>query len=93
MEFPDMSAANNPSRTAAPGHPAQSSKTQHDSTLDFYSLLFALFVLVSPWLFAYASSPARLDFWASGVLIAVASVAAIVAFSEWEEWLNVLLGM
>lgn len=88
-----MAAAHNPSQTAAPGRPDQSPKPRHDSILDVYSLLLALFVFVSPWLFAYASRSARLDLWASSIVIAVVSIGAIVAFSEWEEWLNLLLGL
>ena len=50
-------------------------------------------MFVSPWIFAYASGAARIDFWASSALIAVVSAAAIAAFSDWEEWLNLLLGV
>jgi hypothetical protein len=49
-------------------------------------------VFVSPWLFAYANENARLDLWASGAAIAAISIAAVIAFSDWEEWLNFLLG-
>jgi SPW repeat len=69
------------------------SKPRHDYILDVYNLLLALFLFVSPWLFAYASRVARIDVWACGALIAVVSLAAIVAFSDWEEWLNLLLGI
>jgi hypothetical protein len=34
-----------------------------------------------------------MDLWASSAAIAVISLAAIVAFSNWEEWANVVLGM
>jgi SPW repeat len=61
--------------------------------LDVYNLSLAVFLFVSPWLFAYSSGATRIDFWASSALIAVASAAAIVAFSDWEEWLNLLLGI
>ena len=60
--------------------------------LDVYNLVLAIFLVVLPWLFAYANNIVRLDFWASGALIAVVSAAAIAAFSEWEEWLNLALG-
>ncbi len=63
------------------------------SALDFYTAAFGLFLFVSPWLFAYADKDARLDLWASGAAIAAISIAAIVAFSNWEEWLNLLLGL
>ncbi len=68
-------------------------RSRQDSILDVYNLLLALFVFVSPWLFAYASRSARIDFWACGGLIAIVSTAAVVAFSDWEEWLNLLLGL
>ena len=67
-------------------------KWRRQSALDFYTAAFGLFLFVSPWLFAYADKNARLDLWASGAAIAAISVAAIVAFSNWEEWLNLLLG-
>jgi SPW repeat-containing protein len=41
----------------------------------------------------YASAAARIDFWASSAVIAVVSAAAIAAFSDWEEWLNLVLGI
>jgi hypothetical protein len=66
---------------------------RRESALDFYTATFGLFLLVSPWLFAYANENARLDLWASGAAIAAISIAALVAFSNWEEWLNLLLGL
>jgi hypothetical protein len=68
-------------------------RLRRESALDFYTVAFGLFVFVSPWLFAYADEEARIDLWASGAAIAVMSVAAIIAFARWEEWLNLLLGI
>ena len=65
---------------------------RRESALDVYTAAFGLFLFVSPWLFAYADKNARLDLWASGAAIAAISIAAIIAFSDWEEWLNFLLG-
>jgi hypothetical protein len=67
-------------------------KWRRESALDLYNLLFGLFLFVSPWLFAYASESARVDLWTSGAVIAATSVIAAVAFANWEEWLNLLLG-
>jgi hypothetical protein len=61
--------------------------------LDAYNLILAIFLFVSPSLFAYANNVVRLEFWTSGALIAAVSAAAIAAFSEWEEWLNPALGI
>jgi hypothetical protein len=66
---------------------------RRESALDFYTAAFGLFLFVSPWLFAYAHENARLDLWASGAAVAAISIGAIVAFSKWEEWLNLLLGL
>jgi hypothetical protein len=66
---------------------------RRESALDIYTGSFGLFLFVSPWLFAYRGEVARIDVWASGAAIVTISIAAIVAFSDWEEWLNLLLGL
>lgn len=63
------------------------------SALDCYSALFGVFLLASPWLFAYSSEQARIDIWVGGAAVTVLSIAAIVIFAVWEEWLNLLLGL
>jgi SPW repeat len=68
-------------------------KLRRESALDLYTVAFGLFLFVSPWLFAYANEGARIDLWASGAAVAVLSIAAIIAFANWEEWLNLLLGL
>jgi predicted MFS family arabinose efflux permease len=62
------------------------------SALDCYALVFGLFLFVSPWLFAYVSERVRIEIWASGAALVAIAIAAIIAFSDWEEWLNLLLG-
>jgi SPW repeat-containing protein len=66
---------------------------RRESVLDLYSLMVALFLFTSPWLFVFASENARIDIWASSALVAATSILAIVMFSSWEEWLNLLLGL
>ena len=68
-------------------------KWRRESVLDLYNLSLGLVLFLSPWLFAYASERARIDSWASSALIAAMSIAAIMAFSDWEEWVNLLLGI
>ncbi|HUN99776.1 MAG TPA: SPW repeat protein [Bradyrhizobium sp.] len=68
-------------------------KLRRIAALDCYTGAFGLFLFISPWLFAYVSEKARMDIWTSGAAIAAISIAAIVAFSDWEEWVNVLLGL
>src|ERR1700735_2739467 len=67
-------------------------KWRSQFVLDFYTAAFGLVLFVSPWLFAYVNNDARLDLWVSGAAITATSVVAVVAFSNWEEWLKVLIG-
>jgi hypothetical protein len=57
------------------------------AVLDIYNLVLGAFVFVSPWLFAFAHGPAGIDARASGAAIAAASIAALLMFAEWEEWI------
>jgi len=68
-------------------------KWRRESVLDLYNLLLAMFLFVSPWLFLSASGKATMDLRASSTAIAVISLAAMTAFSYWEEWANLLLGI
>ena len=52
-----------------------------------------MFLLISPWLFAMANGTAAADLRASGAAIAILSLAAMLAFANWEEWVNLLLGL
>ena len=67
-------------------------KGRAESILDLYNLLLATVLFVSPWFFAHASRTAVVDLRLSAAGIAILSLAAIVAFSHWEEWANLLLG-
>jgi hypothetical protein len=69
------------------------SRWRRETILDLYSLMVGLFLFASPWLFAFTSENARIDIWATSALIAATSIIAIVMFSNWEEWLNLLLGL
>ena len=66
---------------------------RRESALDIYKLALAIFLLISPWLFARANGTAALDLRVSGAVIAILSLAAMVAFAYWEEWINLLLGL
>jgi hypothetical protein len=68
-------------------------KWRSESVLDLYNLAFAAVLFVSPWLFKLTKSVGKVDLWATGAAIAVTSLAAIVAYANWEEWINFLLGL
>ena len=68
------------------------SRWRSDSILDIYNLSFAAFLFISPWLFTYGQKIARMDILVSSVAVAVIAISAILAYANWKEWLNVLLG-
>jgi hypothetical protein len=57
-----------------------------------YNILLALILFVAPWFLAHASRTAVFDLRLSSAAIIILSLAAILAFSIWEEWVNLLLG-
>ncbi|MDI4233060.1 SPW repeat protein [Bradyrhizobium sp. 31Argb] len=67
-------------------------KWRNESALDLYNLAAAIFLLAAPWMFVRANPTAAIDLQASGAAIAILSLAAIIAFSVWEEWVNLLVG-
>jgi len=68
-------------------------KWRPESVLDLYNLLLATVLFAAPWLFALTNPSGKIDLWVSGALIAAISLAAIIAFANWEEWANLLLGL
>jgi hypothetical protein len=61
--------------------------------LDIYKLVLGGFVALSPWLFAFRYEAARLESVASGMLVVAISIAALIAFADWEEWAVLALGL
>ncbi|QPF82913.1 SPW repeat protein [Bradyrhizobium genosp. L] len=62
-----------------------------ESALDLYNLAAAIFLLAAPWMFAGNNPAAAVDLRMSGAVIGLLSLAAILAFSVWEEWINLLV--
>jgi hypothetical protein len=60
---------------------------------DLYMLAIGLFLLLSPWLYTFAQEPARVNDWATGAALVIASVAALAVFGRWQEWLMAALGL
>ena len=63
------------------------------SIIDIYELAVGLFLLASPWMFAFARETPRIETWAVGAAVVAVSLAATIVFSEWEEWINAALGV
>lgn len=60
---------------------------------DAGKLALALWLFASPWILNY--SEVRLAVWntfAVATIVAVFSVAAMLKFTKWEEWINIVAG-
>ena len=68
-------------------------KWRQESVLDLYNLLLAVILFGAPWFLAHASRAADLDLRLSAVAIIILSLAAMIAFSAWEEWVNAAVGL
>ncbi|MGJ5176072.1 SPW repeat protein [Bradyrhizobium oligotrophicum] len=63
------------------------------SALDLYTLACGAFLVCAPFLFGFARSVGRVDAEIVGVAVMVLSMAGLAAFTDWEEWLKVALGL
>ena len=66
---------------------------EREFVLDLYNLFLATVLFSSPWLFKLTNGQGKIDLWVTSAAIGVISFAAIIAYRDWEEWLNVLLGL
>ena len=60
---------------------------------DVANLILGVILLASPWIFSFPSGAASQNAVISGIVIAAISIAALAAFTVWEEWLNLILGV
>ena len=61
---------------------------------DRVNLVLAACLFVSPWLFQFADyNKAAWNAWISAAIIAGMAIAALLAFAEWEEWIEGMLGI
>ncbi|HEY2135302.1 MAG TPA: SPW repeat protein [Xanthobacteraceae bacterium] len=66
---------------------------RRETILDIYNLVLGAFLFVAPWLFSYTRGVVKAEDWTSSALVIVMSAAALLAFAEWEEWANLVLGL
>jgi hypothetical protein len=66
---------------------------KNEAVFDVINLALAGCLMLSPLLFRFADVVlASRNAWICGAAIALASLAAIFAYSEWEGWANLALG-
>ena len=68
-------------------------KTRRESVLDLYQLICAAFLFASPWLFAFSHAKSGIDDIVSALVVGASSFAALLIFREWEELINLALGL
>ena len=68
-------------------------KWRNAAACDVANLILGVFLILSPWLLHFAPGVESWNAWAGGGVIAVLSIAALFAFAEWEEWLNLIVGL
>ena len=66
---------------------------RQNAILEVYQLVLAVFLFVSPWLFAFVHGTLRVDTWISAALVAAMSFGALIAFRDWKEWITCILGV
>ena len=60
---------------------------------DVANLVLGVILLASPWIFGFPSGAASQNAVVFGIVIAAISIAALAAFTVWEEWLNLIVGV
>jgi hypothetical protein len=66
---------------------------KNERTCDVLNLLLGAFLFLSPWIFGFDSGMQTQNAVICGIIIAALSIAALSAFTEWEEWLNLIVGL
>jgi heme/copper-type cytochrome/quinol oxidase subunit 3 len=60
--------------------------------MDWVNLVLAILLVISPWVLAFPAGAATYNAVIVGLVIGLVAIGAIVAFAQWEEWVNLILG-
>jgi hypothetical protein len=61
---------------------------------DGINLLLAVWLFLSPWIVGFSSlTPAVWTACLTAIAIGAFAIAALSAYAEWEEWINLVLGL
>ena len=60
---------------------------------DVANLILGAVLFFSPWMFGFDAGKVSENAYISGIVIAVLAIAALAAFTVWEEWLNLIVGL
>ncbi|WP_374545895.1 SPW repeat protein [Rhodoblastus sp.] len=69
-------------------------KTTEPRFQDYASFGLGVLLIVSPWALGYSDHEmATRAAWLGGLIVMMMSFAEILKFVEWEEWVNLLVGL
>jgi hypothetical protein len=66
---------------------------RNEAYIDWINLLLGIALLISPFFMGFATGVPMTNAVLAGVIIAALAIAALVSFAQWEEWLNLILGL
>ncbi|MBP2294348.1 SPW repeat protein [Azospirillum rugosum] len=62
--------------------------------VDMVNLLLGAALFLGPWLYGFMDqTTAAWNAWITGAVMIVLAAAAIFSFAEWEEWVNLVVGL
>ena len=61
--------------------------------MDWVNLVLAVLLIISPWVLAYPAGAASYNAVIAGLIIGLVAIGALVAFNQWEEWVNLVVGV
>jgi len=65
-----------------------------EAIAEVINLALGAWIFLTPWIFDFVpESTSSWNAWLSGLAIGALAIAALVAFAEWEEWINLVLGL
>ena len=65
-----------------------------DTAIDVVNAIVGVCLVLAPWAFGFArDAGAAWNAWIVGAVVAIIAIGALVSFNQWEEWLNLVLGI
>lgn len=72
----------------------KSLSSNNRTVFDIVNIVAGLGLLLSPWYLSYTGeTSAAWNAWIVGAVVALIAIGALVAFREYEEWANLVLGL
>jgi hypothetical protein len=74
--------------------PQMMTRETKESAIDVVNVVLGVALALSPWALGFTHDVAAAwNAWIVGAIIALIAIGTLVAFAEWEEWANLILGL